>query len=433
MKLSLFLLSFVALIQSLTIASDSIYCNTTAHCPESMPCCSFTGVCGTGEYCLGSCNPAYSYSIDACLPVPVCKDMSTLFNKYSDKLVNAYSYLGNASEADWTYTGYVMDYEDEESLVLAMPKNTTGTVLSTTRYMWYGKYSIRLKTSHLAGVITAIVLYSQVEDEIDYEFVGTDLDTAQTNFYWQGTLNYSNSANISTTDTFSNFHTYEIDWQEDKTVWSIDGVVGRTLYKNETYNATTGVYRYPQTPSRIQISIWPGGDSSQGQGTIEWAGGAIDWDAEDISDPGYYYMILNEANITCYDPPKGTTKNGTSSYKFVSSDSFLEKDVAIVDANMILKNLGDSGLTNYTSSSSSSSSSAKTSKTTSSKSSNNKSDSSFSTAESQITSSSSINAEQKTKFFQDLSTTANSTGGAVSVLTNNWVSMVIGFIVTYIL
>jgi len=137
------------------------------------------------------------------------------------------------------YTGDVLDYDDEESLILAMPKNSGGTVLSSTRAVWYGKVSARIKTSHLAGVVTGFILYSGAGDELDYEFVGADLETAQTNFYWESVLNYTNSANISTTDTFENYHTYELDWHEDYVTWSIDGVVGRTLYKNETYNATT--------------------------------------------------------------------------------------------------------------------------------------------------------------------------------------------------
>ena len=43
-----------------------------------------------------------------------------------------------------------------------------------------------MKTSRGAGVVSAFVLFSDVQDEIDFEFVGTDLNTAQSNFYWQG-------------------------------------------------------------------------------------------------------------------------------------------------------------------------------------------------------------------------------------------------------
>ena len=31
----------------------------------------------------------------------------------------------------------------------------------------------------------------------------------------------------------------------------------RTLNKNDTWNETSNRYDYPQTPSRIQFSLWP--------------------------------------------------------------------------------------------------------------------------------------------------------------------------------
>lgn len=355
------------------LATEVHYCNSTISCPEKYPCCSQSGVCGTGAYCLGNCDPRYSYSLDSCMPEPVCKDVNTVFSNYSSKIVDANTYLGNASEADWTYTGYIMDYEDEDALILAMPKYSGGTLLASTHALWYGKVSAKLKTSHLAGVITSFILYSGVQDEIDFEWVGSDLGTTQTNFYWNGVLNWTNSANISTTDTFANYHTYEIDWQEDYITWSVDGVVGRTLYKNETYNSTTGVYQFPQTPSKIDISIWPGGNSTNAKGTIEWAGGEIDWDASDLTDPGYYYAILKEVNITCGSVPSGTKQNGTKAYEYTSNDEYLQKDIAIVDKRTYLGSLEATGDDPDAGASSSVSSSTTTSSSSSSASSSGKS------------------------------------------------------------
>jgi beta-glucanase (GH16 family) len=55
--------------------------------------------------------------------------------------------------------------------------------------MWYGKVSAKLKTSRGRGVVTSFILFSDVRDEVDYEFVGVDLETAQTNYYYQGVTN----------------------------------------------------------------------------------------------------------------------------------------------------------------------------------------------------------------------------------------------------
>ena len=325
------------------LAFEIHYCNATVSCPEKYPCCSQSGVCGTGPYCLGNCDPRYSYSLNSCMPDPVCKDVNTVFSNYSSKIPNANTYLGNVSEADWTYTGYILDFEEEDALILAMPKYSGGTLLASTHALWYGKVSAKLKTSHLGGVITSFIVYSGVQDEIDFEWVGSDLMTTQTNFYWNGVLNWTNSANISTTNTFDDYHTYEIDWQEDYITWSVDGVVGRTLYKNETYNSTTGIYQFPQTPSKIDISIWPGGNATNAIGTIQWAGGEINWDASDLTDPGYYYAILKEVNITCGSIPSGTKQNGTEAYVYTSHDRYLQEDIAIVDERTDLGSLDATG------------------------------------------------------------------------------------------
>ena len=80
--------------------------------------------------------------------------------------------------------GTAVAYQD--SLLLTMAPGTVGTVLATSTYMWYGNVKARLKTSRGRGVVTAFILLSDVKDEIDYEYVGVDLETAQTNYYFQG-------------------------------------------------------------------------------------------------------------------------------------------------------------------------------------------------------------------------------------------------------
>lgn len=396
------LLTFLLKVNAVTI------CNATQSCPEDLPCCSQGGQCGTGQYCLGCCNPSFSFNIDSCMPLPICKDSSTKFDNYSSKILNEYTFLGNVSAADWLYSGNIIDYADENSLILAMPKNSGGTVLTSTRAVWYGKITARMKASHLGGVITAFILFSGIQDEIDFEFVGADIEKVQTNYYWQGTLNYNHSTNITVDDVFDDYHTYELDWHEDYITWSVDGTIGRTLYKNETYNSTTDTYRFPQTPSQVHLSIWPGGNATNAPGTIAWAGGEINWDAPDISDPGYYYAIVNEVNITCYDPPIFAKKNGTKAYKYTNSDNFLEKSIMITDDEVMLGSdeaTGNNITEGVTTSSSSSSSSASSSSSSSSsakktssasttgKTSSGSSGSSTSTSSSSSSSSSSTNSK----------------------------------------
>lgn len=144
------------------------------------------GECGTGAYCLGGCDPINSFSLDACVPMPVCQSKKYDFNDISGMSPNT-EYLGDASKADWSSSGEPAEYEN--SVLLTMAQGTVGTLLASTHFVWYGKVSARLKTSAGAGVVTAFILMSDTKDEIDFEFIGTDLRTAQTNFYSLGVTN----------------------------------------------------------------------------------------------------------------------------------------------------------------------------------------------------------------------------------------------------
>lgn len=81
---------------------------------------------------------------------------------------------------------------DNDSVILTLSEDGasgSGTLLASSHYVWYGKISATMKTSRGAGVVSAFILLSDVKDEIDFEFIGTDLGTAQSNFYFQGITN----------------------------------------------------------------------------------------------------------------------------------------------------------------------------------------------------------------------------------------------------
>jgi len=291
--------------------------------------------------------------------MPVCESKSYTWDNLDNSILNT-KYLGNASAADWTYSGYPKI--ENNSLLMTMPKESVGTLFANNHYIWYGKVSGRIKSSRGKGVVTAFILLSDVKDEVDYEWVGADLTAVQTNYYWQGVLDWHNSANASVSgeDTFDDWHTYEIDWQPEQLQWIIDGDVKRTLKKSDTYNETSKQYQYPQTPSRLQMSLWPAGQSSNAAGTIAWAGGEIDWDSEDIKDKGYYYSTIGQVDVECYSAPSDVTSTGNNSYVYTSTKA-MESDVEITSNSTVLGSLGATGLdmsegANSTSSSTSSSS-----------------------------------------------------------------------------
>jgi beta-glucanase (GH16 family) len=120
------------------------------------------------------------------VPAPVCKSKDYSFSNL-DSIVSNTKYLGDASKADWVSSGTPLPYDGK--LLLTMQEGSVGTLLASTHYLWYGKISAKLATSAGKGVVTAFILLSDVKDEIDFEFVGIDLGSAQSNFYSQGVTN----------------------------------------------------------------------------------------------------------------------------------------------------------------------------------------------------------------------------------------------------
>lgn len=165
-------------------AASQITCGDGSNCPSSAPCCSQYGVCGVGAYCLGGCDPRYSFDLQSCMAAPVCKSQDYTMNSLDMVSPNT-EYLGDPSKANWVSSGNPVVYQDE-AILLTMPADSVGTLLTSTQYVWYGKVTATMTTSQGAGVVTAFILMSDVKDEIDFEFVGTDVQTAQSNYYFQG-------------------------------------------------------------------------------------------------------------------------------------------------------------------------------------------------------------------------------------------------------
>ena len=140
----------------------------------------------------------------------------------------------------------------------------------------------------------------------------------------------------------ANFHDYEIDWSPEQLTWSIDGQVLRTLKKADTFNETSNRYSYPQSPARVQLSLWPAGLPSNPEGTINWAGGEISWDSPYMTN-GYYYAQFDSVSVDCYDAPSDAKVSGKTSYKLTNKDAE-EGDFEITDDPTVLGSFLATGL-----------------------------------------------------------------------------------------
>lgn len=139
-----------------------------------------------------------------------------------------------------------------------------------------------------AGIVTSLVLQSDDLDEIDWEWLGSDSqqNVVQTNYFSRGnTSTYDRGANFNVDNALDTFHTYSLDWTQERLIWSIDGTTVRTLENK----GLTGAYAFPQTPMQIKLGTWCGGCSVD-EGTRQWAGGEPDFNQGPFD--GYYQSVV---------------------------------------------------------------------------------------------------------------------------------------------
>ena len=113
------------------------------------------------------------------------------------------------------------------------------------------------------------------------------------------------------------FHEYTIDWTPDSLAWSVDRVILGNVSRESTWNSTANRYNYPQTPARVQISIWPAGLATNKQDLVTWAGGLIDWNSPNMTD-GYYYVAIDKVTVDCSLPPTVANVSDATAYVYTS-------------------------------------------------------------------------------------------------------------------
>lgn len=277
-----------------------------------------------------------SAALSSCKPNPVCQDANYTFTdpNFPRILTNASYYNGNASAYDWIVDqGQILHTNDNGGeLVVTLSQENGGTRLSSTRFIHYGTITARVKTGRWQGVVSAFITMSNVKDEIDWEWPGGNITQAQTNYFWQGVRGATSNGKTvdGLSDTYANYHDYTIDWQPDKLTFSIDGNPVQTI--NQADTVTGGVSHYPNTPSRIQLSLWPAGINTSAPGTIQWAGGMINWQDPDYIASGHFFMRFNKITVKCGDSPPA----GVSSYKYGGNSTAYTPTISFSNDSTIL-------------------------------------------------------------------------------------------------
>ncbi|KAI8355519.1 glycosyl hydrolases family 16-domain-containing protein [Blakeslea trispora] len=178
-------------------------------------------------------------------------------------------------------------------------KEGSGFTFNHTNTMLYGEFTVDLKSAEAPGAVTAIILYANNGDEIDFEILAGAKDQVTTNYFYGQNITYG--VNGETTDVegkqaYAKFHKYTIKWTPEKIIWSIDGAVVRQKLKSSTVLDPKhgNINQYPGSLAYISIGLW---DGSTSPGTAEWSQGPIDWKKY----PGAITAHVRSVEVIC-DP-----------------------------------------------------------------------------------------------------------------------------------
>ncbi|KAI1484690.1 concanavalin A-like lectin/glucanase domain-containing protein [Biscogniauxia mediterranea] len=170
----------------------------------------------------------------------------------------------------------------------------------TDFYMLGGRYDVEMQVAPGQGIISSAVLWSDVQDEIDWEFSGNQfgekpfpppdrMATVETNLFahgkmWDGAATYQKDVRNPTTEV----HKYSVEWDETHMDWYVDDKVVRSVQAKDT----PGGFVFPQSPMKLHLGLWAGGDPGNNYWTIQWAGGETD------ASKTPYTMVVKSVKIT---------------------------------------------------------------------------------------------------------------------------------------
>ena len=267
---------------------------------------------------------------------------------------------GTTDWAVWTVAGAGSITYTSQGAVFTIAKKGESPTIVTNWYIFFGRVEVHMRAAPGTGIVSSVVLGSDDGDEIDWEILGGNNNEVQTNYFGKGNQTFFNrGGKTPVNDVQGTTHNYTLDWEVDQLTWYVDGQPVRTLKKEDA----VGGLNYPQTPMKLRIGSWAGGDSDNAPGTIAWAGGLTDY------SKGPFTMYVEKVSVTNKYPATSYSYGDMSG----SWDSIvLKKDGAAAGASQskeddvvdgVVKGDGEltagvSSATNNTSSSSSSQTSA---------------------------------------------------------------------------
>lgn len=188
-------------------------------------------------------------------------------------LAGTYQHTFGGAAPDFTTTAGsdVIKFGGPDGAIFRVEKRLDAPTIVSNFYIMWGRLDITLKAAPGGGIVSSVVLQSDDLDELDWEWVGSRTNEAQSNYFGKGNTGSYDRGAVHPVDALK-FHTYSLDWTVESTEWLIDGTVVRTLKPADV----KGDF-YPQTPMQVRLGAWGAGDKDNEQGTIRWSGGPIDY------------------------------------------------------------------------------------------------------------------------------------------------------------
>ncbi|KAK4140505.1 glycoside hydrolase [Dichotomopilus funicola] len=175
----------------------------------------------------------------------------------------------------WESTAQPVAYDPDTGARFRIGQQGESPTIRSKFYYFWGRTEVHMKAAQGTGVISSIMMLSDNLDEIDWEFFGGNATVAQSNYYGKGFIPEKSNAIYHQVPqgVHNDYRNYTTIWTKDFLDFYVDGDKVRRLVPADANNT----YYYPQTPMRLSIGIWAGGDPRMPQGTRDWAGGDTDY------------------------------------------------------------------------------------------------------------------------------------------------------------
>ena len=172
-----------------------------------------------------------------------------------------------------------------------------GIRISSKTEILHAKITVRARPISIPGAVTTFITMSDEKDEIDVEWIGKEPFNPQSNIFYKGIPEYG--IHFKKLTSKPGIQTLTIDWKSTSIQFAVDGKIQRTYLKNspEAISPKTppGQRWFPNTPSKVQISVWD--TTGSAPGTQAWAGGPIPWNRM----PSKLYAYYEYVDIQCYN------------------------------------------------------------------------------------------------------------------------------------